>query len=161
MKSPWLLVLLVLGCTLPACRERDAQATAERILRTGTMRVGLAANPAERSYREVVLLQQVAAQLGARVEIFPAPIPDLEKALAAGVIDVIVLRPAATGRGAAAAPEQASGGAVARLDFSLEGDDVALLIRKGENRFLAICRRELEEAARTASGKKSRPAASP
>ena len=137
MKPLW--VFLFLACSLlPACRERDAHATCERVWGRGTLRVGLSANPAERSYVELALLERVAARLGATVEPFPAPVPDLTRALAAGVIDVVIVS------GEASSPTEG----LTRLDVTFGDRKVGLLIREGEDGLLGLCRREADRLGR-------------
>jgi ABC-type amino acid transport substrate-binding protein len=138
------VLLALLLCGPSGCRERDAHATTERIFERGTLRAGLAAEVLPHSGAELALLEGIAASLGARVEPFPAPLSDLSPALAAGVIDLVLISSLEEGRGAAAAltPE-----GTVRLGFTLEGREASLLVRAGEQRFLALCRRLVTEAA--------------
>ena len=148
------LLLAALLCGAPGCRDEDAHGTTERIWRTGTMRVGLTPDAAVGSEAAVGLLVRVAAGLGARVQLFPARLPDLEQALAAGVIDCVVTGPT-EGRGGAqsdAARAGAARAAAARVagveaaELSLEGRPVTLLMRRGEARLLSLARQAAAQA---------------
>jgi len=110
------------------------------------MRVGVVAPNPEEARPELAWAQGLAATLGAEVDPYPAPLGDLKKALSAGVIDLVMVRASDKGRGgqADAAAEEAG---FSRLAFQLEGEPADLLVRRGEERYEAVCRRYLQGSA--------------
>ncbi len=145
MRRLWALLLLAL--LLPACRDQDAHGTTERIRHRGVMRVGLSGDCSQRSYAELALLTRLAWRLGVEVTLYPAPIPDLVRALAAGTIDVVLYRPPRPDAPRATGATAGLGEAVTQLEAGVEGRRVLVLVRRGEDLFASLLRGYLAETA--------------